>query len=82
MTGVKLCRSLPAVLCTVALASVPWGVKATDSGNWEYTASIYLWAPGIHVETSSGSDYDIDFDDSPYDKAYLGGPALAATFHF
>jgi len=69
-------RLLPA-LCAGVLFSAPSAARAADSSasnDWQYAASIYLWAAGIRGETATGGEVDVSFDTliSNLNMAFMG----------
>jgi hypothetical protein len=77
-------------LAASALACVPLsGVSADTYDDWQYSATLYLWAAGIQAETPGGAEADVDFSTliSNLSMAFMGGFearkdrwALAADF--
>jgi hypothetical protein len=58
------------------LATVmPVTTAAAGSDQWEYEATIYLWAAGIDATTETGGDIDISFNDilDDLDMTFMGG---------
>ena len=58
-------RTIPMLLATGALMAAPPSVLSEDSytgDDWQYAASLYLWAAGIKGETATGEEVDISFD--------------------
>lgn len=56
---------LPTLLCASAATTYPVTAEAADttSGNdWQYSASLYMFAPAIKGTTAAGSDIDVSFD--------------------
>ena len=52
------------ILAAVLTATAPLTANASDtydSGNWEYSANLYMWMPSMKGETRSGVDFDVDF---------------------
>jgi hypothetical protein len=53
-----------AVFVVTFYFSTTGSVLAADSASddkWQYSASLYLWMPGIEGETASGAEIDVDF---------------------
>jgi len=46
----------------LGLGPVQSSADTPPSNDWQYAASIYLWAPGISGTTAAGSDIDVSFD--------------------
>ena len=59
------------LLALVAPVTAP---AAGDTDQWEYDATIYLWASGIDATTNTGGDVDISFNDiiDNLDMAFMG----------
>jgi hypothetical protein len=61
--------------CTLLLATT-MSVTAAAGGpdQWEYEATIYLWAAGMDATTQTGGDIDISFNDilDDLDMAFMG----------
>ena len=52
------------IVAAVLIATAPLSANAADaydSGNWEYSANVYMWMPKMTGETNSGVDFEIDF---------------------
>ena len=58
---------------------------AGSSDQWEYEATIYLWAAGIDATTPTGGDIDMSFSDilSDLDMTFMGtfGARARASGH-
>lgn len=60
---------------TLLLATmIPVTAAADGSDQWEYDATIYLWAAGMDATTQTGGDIDISFDDilNDLDMTFMG----------
>ena len=52
------------IMAVFLFFTTPLTAKAADtynSGDWEYSASVYMWMPSLKGETNSGVDFDVDF---------------------
>lgn len=61
--------------CTLLLAITnPVTAPADGVGQWEYEATIYLWAAGMDANTETGGDIDISFNDilNDLEMAFMG----------
>jgi hypothetical protein len=70
-------KSMPFVimgLLTFFLAVQPVLATETSDDEWEFSAGVYLWAADIPIETASGEDIEITFDDiiEDLDMAFMG----------
>lgn len=65
-----------AAAAMLLLSGMPVTVTAASgSDQWEYEATIYLWAAGIDATTQTGGDIDISFNDivDDFDMTFMGG---------
>lgn len=62
-------------LAATALAGVPLsGASADTYDDWQYSATLYLWAAGINAESPGGAKADVDFSTliSNLNMAFMG----------
>jgi hypothetical protein len=61
-------------LAVISFTVQPVMTDAISSEEWQLTGSIYLWAPDIKGETTTGADLEIDFDTiiENLDLVYMG----------
>jgi len=67
---------LAALLCAGSLVIAPaYGQESGNSGDWQYSANIYLWGAGVGATTQGGAEIDVSFSDivSALDFALMGG---------
>jgi hypothetical protein len=58
----KACGRCISTILALATA-IPGTVTAQGTDEWEFDATLYLWAAGIDANTRTGGDIDISFDD-------------------
>jgi hypothetical protein len=51
------------LFATFLFIAQPTLAKEALSDDWEFSASVYMWAAGIDGETSTGDDFDVKFKD-------------------
>lgn len=66
------------IMCVLLHFSIPLTVNAAESynsGDWEYSANVYLWMAGMKGDTNNGAEFDIGFDEliRNLNMAFMGG---------
>ena len=72
----KYSNALAVLLCVGSLLISPaYGQESGNSGDWQYSANIYLWGAGVSGTAQNGAEIDVSFSDivSSLDFALMGG---------
>ncbi len=68
-------RNLILSITIICISSATFAHGSATSNDWEFNASMYLWATALGAETVTGDDIDVDFGDllDNLEFALMGG---------